>query len=34
MEALSVMYSFFMAEIALEEEMRCSASKATMKSTT
>jgi hypothetical protein len=33
MEALSVMYSFFMAEIAPEEEKRCSASKVMMKST-
>jgi hypothetical protein len=33
MEALSLMYSYFMGEIALEEEEQHSASKATMKST-
>ena len=33
MEVLSVMYSYFMAEIVLEEEKQWSASEATMKST-
>jgi hypothetical protein len=33
MEALSVVYSFFMAEIALEKEKRRSANKVTMKAT-
>ena len=33
MEALSVMYLFYMQEIALEDERRCSASEATRKAT-